>query len=198
MRRFGRDLGHILRSVLLIEMTHRSDEMNMRGPSGVWGRLAWKAPTAPLVQPAIRSREIEEREFCICEPDPNGRILKSDYYGRSFRVLPFRRPQSGVRRLSVLSELKVGESGVLVALDLPESVQNHLMHMGFVPDALVTVLRRAPAGDPTVYGVDGMEIALRRETAAAIRMQAPKPRSRQRNSEAVADEDVPELVEAAQ
>jgi Fe2+ transport system protein FeoA len=74
-------------------------------------------------------------------------------------------------RLSVLSKLNVGESGILVGLDLPESVQNHLMHMGFVPDALVTVLRRAPAGDPTVYGVDGMEIALRRETAASIRMR---------------------------
>lgn len=73
--------------------------------------------------------------------------------------------------MSVLSELKVGESGVLVALDLPESVQNHLMHMGFVPDALVTALRRAPAGDPTVYGIDGMEIALRHETAGAIRVR---------------------------
>ncbi len=72
--------------------------------------------------------------------------------------------------MSVLSELKVGETGVLVALDLPESVQNHLMHMGFVPNAFVTVLRRAPAGDPTVYGIDGMEIALRRETAAAIQV----------------------------
>src|ERR1017187_856647 len=88
-------------------------------------------------------------------------------------VLPFRNP-IGVRALSVLTDLNVGESGVLVALDLPESVQNHLMHMGFVPDALVTVLRRAPAGDPTVYGVDGMEIALRRETAAAIRMRLAK------------------------
>jgi Fe2+ transport system protein FeoA len=74
--------------------------------------------------------------------------------------------------LSVLSQLKVGEIGVLVALDLPESVQNHLMHMGFVPDALVTALRRAPAGDPTVYGVDGMEIALRHETAEAIRVRS--------------------------
>ena len=46
------------------------------------------------------------------------------------------------------------------------------MHMGFVPDALVTALRRAPAGDPTVYGVDGMEIALRHETAEAIRVRA--------------------------
>ncbi len=73
--------------------------------------------------------------------------------------------------MSVLSELKVGEAGILVALDLPESVQNHLMHMGFVPDARVTALRRAPAGDPTVYGVDGMEIALRHETAEAIRVR---------------------------
>ncbi len=85
----------------------------------------------------------------------------------------------GVRRLRVLSELNVGESGVLVCLDLPESVQNHLMHMGFVPDALVTVLLRAPAGDPTVYSVDGMEIALRRETAAAICMRAPEAGAQQ-------------------
>jgi Fe2+ transport system protein FeoA len=73
--------------------------------------------------------------------------------------------------VSVLSELKVGETAVLLALELPESVQNHLMHMGFVPDARVTVLRRAPAGDPTVYGIDGMEIALRRETAGSIQIR---------------------------
>jgi Fe2+ transport system protein FeoA len=72
----------------------------------------------------------------------------------------------------MLSKLSVGETAVLVALDLPESVQNHLMHMGFVPDALVTALRRAPAGDPTVYRVDGMEIALRHETADAIRVRS--------------------------
>jgi Fe2+ transport system protein FeoA len=98
----------------------------------------------------------------------------------------------------VLSELNVGVSGVLVSLDLPESVQNHLMHMGFVPNALVTVLRRAPAGDPTVYGVDGMEIALRRETAAAIRMKAPEAGVQETpDLEPVADKDLPELVEAA-
>ena len=107
----------------------------------------------------------------VCNSDRIGRILNSDHSGRNFRVLPFRRPH-GVRRVSVLSELKVGESGILVALDLPESVQNHLMHMGFVPNALVTTLRRAPAGDPTVYGVDGMEIALRHETAGAIRVRS--------------------------
>ena len=77
--------------------------------------------------------------------------------------------------MRILSEMNVGESGILVALDLPESVQNHLMHMGFVPDALVTVLRRAPAGDPTIYSIDGLEIALRRETAGAIQMRPAEP-----------------------
>jgi Fe2+ transport system protein FeoA len=99
----------------------------------------------------------------------------------------------GVRRLSVLSELHVGESGVVVALDLPDSVQNHLMHMGFVPDALVTALRRAPAGDPTVYCVDGMEIALRHETAEAIRVREPEAET----SVESASEELPELIEAA-
>src|SRR3974390_2183544 len=98
------------------------------------------------------------------------RILKSDHSGRSFKVLPFRRP-TGVRQVSVLTDLSIGETATLVSLDLPESVQNYLMHMGFVPDAEVTALRRAPAGDPTVYGIDGMEIALRRETASAIRVR---------------------------
>jgi ferrous iron transport protein A len=111
-------------------------------------------------------------KISICRPQSVRRILNYDQTGRILRVLPFRRP-TGVRRVSVLSELKVGESAVLVALDLPETVQNHLMHMGFVPNALVTSIRRAPAGDPTVYIVDGLEIALRRETASAIRVRQP-------------------------
>ncbi len=128
-----------------------------------------------------------------CSPRHFRRILKSDHSGRIFKLLPLQRRQMGVRQVSALSELKVGERGILVALDLPESVQNHLMHMGFVPDACVHALRRAPAGDPTVYCVDGLEIALRRETAAAVRVRAcagvtavPSP-----------NEESPELAEAA-
>jgi ferrous iron transport protein A len=119
----------------------------------------------------ILLNRIRTRAARVCNSDRNGRILNADYSGRSFRVLKFRRP-IGARRVSVLSELNIGEAGVVVALDLPESVQNHLMHMGFVPDALVTALRRAPAGDPTVYAVDGLEIALRHETAGAIRVRS--------------------------
>lgn len=137
----------------------------------------------------FRAKCVEIRD---CGLEAKSRILNCDQKGRSLRLLPFRQ-RLGVRRVSVLSELKVGESGVLVALDLPESVQNHLMHMGFVPNALVTALRRAPAGDPTVYGVDGMEIALRHETAEAIRV---KPADAETLISSRTDE-VADLVEAA-
>ncbi len=97
--------------------------------------------------------------------------------------------------MSVLTDLRVGETGILIALDLPDSVQNYLMHMGFVPNATVTALRRAPAGDPTVYGIDGMEIALRHETAEAIRVRsaADTDAAPEQISES---EDEPLLVEA--
>jgi Fe2+ transport system protein FeoA len=78
---------------------------------------------------------------------------------------------AGARKLTVLSELGVGRSGIVENLDLPEEVQHHLMHMGFVPEARVITLRRAPAGDPTVYGIDGLEIALRHETARSIHIR---------------------------
>jgi Fe2+ transport system protein FeoA len=98
--------------------------------------------------------------------------------------------------VSVLTDLRIGETAILIALDLPDSVQNYLMHMGFVPDATVTALRRAPAGDPTVYGIDGMEIALRRETADAIRVRSASELVIPTGSEEELEE-TQELAEAA-
>jgi len=110
-------------------------------------------------------------KFANCSAKSFGRILNYDHSGRIFKVLPFRRRYIGARQVSVLSELTVGERGILVSLELPENVQNHLMHMGFVPGSCIIALRQAPAGDPTVYCVDGLEIALRHETAGAIRVR---------------------------
>jgi Fe2+ transport system protein FeoA len=85
-------------------------------------------------------------------------------------------------------------------LDLPPGVQNHLMYMGFVPDAQVKVLHRAPVGDPTVYSVDGIEIALRRETAKNIRVDANRsnsqPQAAVQTHPTEAQESGQELVEA--
>jgi ferrous iron transport protein A len=78
---------------------------------------------------------------------------------------------SGAWTLRLLSELTIGTTGVVESLDLPGEIQHHLMHMGFVPEARITVVRRAPAGDPTVYSIDGFEVALRRDTAKGIRVR---------------------------
>ena len=72
------------------------------------------------------------------------------------------------KRVTVLSEVRVGGSGTLERLDLPEDISDHLAHLGFLPGADFEVLRRAPAGDPTVYRIDGIEVGLRKETARHI------------------------------
>lgn len=68
----------------------------------------------------------------------------------------------------LLSEVQVGQSGTLQSIDLNEEISDHLAHLGFLPGAEFKVLRRAPAGDPTVYRIDGVEVGLRSETACRI------------------------------
>ena len=71
-------------------------------------------------------------------------------------------------RVTALSDAKVGSTGTLESIDLTDEVSNDLAHLGFLPGAGVEVLRRAPAGDPTVYRIDGVEVGLRNETARHI------------------------------
>ena len=70
--------------------------------------------------------------------------------------------------VTALSDAKVGSAGVVERLDLPDEVSHHLAHLGFLPGASVEILRRAPAGDPRVYRIDGVEVGLRNETAKHI------------------------------
>ena len=76
--------------------------------------------------------------------------------------MPFNAPSTA------LSNLAIGCCATLASIELPEEIQEQLMHFGFIPETRVLALRRAPAGDPTVYCVGGAEIALRRETAKFI------------------------------
>ena len=70
--------------------------------------------------------------------------------------------------ITALSDAKIGSAGVLESVDLPDDVSHHLAHLGFLPGASIEVLRRAPAGDPRVYRVDGVDVGLRNETAKHI------------------------------
>ena len=74
-------------------------------------------------------------------------------------------------KVTALSDAKVGNTGIVESIDLPEEVGHYLAHLGFLPGTRVEVLRRAPAGDPTVYRIDGIEVGMRRETASRIFLQ---------------------------
>jgi Fe2+ transport system protein FeoA len=67
-----------------------------------------------------------------------------------------------------LVDLQLGEAGTIDHISLPPADQQFLMRVGFVPGVQVKFSRRAPMGDPSVYSVDGTEIALREETASRI------------------------------
>ena len=77
-------------------------------------------------------------------------------------------------RAASLSELRRGEHGVLDHLDLPEDQALRLMELGFLPGARIVAAHSAPGGDPRVYRVDGSEFALRRETAAHLKLRNHK------------------------
>ena len=79
-----------------------------------------------------------------------------------------------VARASSLSELRRGEHGILDRLDLPEDQALRLMELGFLPGTRIVAAHSAPGGDPRVYRVDGSEFALRRETAALLKLRDPQ------------------------
>lgn len=69
-----------------------------------------------------------------------------------------------------LSELRTGDSAMIVDIDLRCGVGRRLMALGFVPGSVVTVRRCAPLRDPVEYCVRGTCVSLRRSEAASIRV----------------------------
>ena len=90
--------------------------------------------------------------------------------------LSFRKTQrrTGSVQLSIL-DLAHGEHAVLDRLELPAEAGHRLMELGFLPGTSVTAAQSAPGGDPRVFRVDGMEIALRSTTAQHLKIRRPKP-----------------------
>jgi Fe2+ transport system protein FeoA len=73
-----------------------------------------------------------------------------------------------IHSVHTLFDLAVGESGILEDFDMPQTVAEHLMNLGFVPGLEVLVARSGPGGNPRVYRVDGTEVALRRDLSRCI------------------------------
>jgi len=72
-----------------------------------------------------------------------------------------------------LAALRPGMRGRVVAIDesVEPSTARRLFDLGFAPGAEVTMLRKAPLGDPAVFRIAEYEVALRKTQTARIRVQ---------------------------
>ncbi len=66
-----------------------------------------------------------------------------------------------------LSELKIGESGVIHSFE-NDDIFLKLMEMGCIPGELITVEQIAPLGDPISISVAGYQLSLRNDEAESI------------------------------
>ncbi len=82
--------------------------------------------------------------------------------------MTFKFSKTRAQRSQALSDLRPGERARVRALRLPQAIADHLLRLGLLPGAEVTLSGCGPGGDPKVYQVDGCELALRRETARHI------------------------------
>ena len=74
--------------------------------------------------------------------------------------------------LGSLADLRTGTTALIDRLDVDEVDAVRLMELGFIPGLSVSCQRRVPLGDLTVYQLDGVQIAVRKETASKIRVRS--------------------------
>ena len=83
----------------------------------------------------------------------------------SITAAPNQRHPNAVR---CLSDLAVGECAVIQKMNLHERLSNYVTRFGFVEGAVVSVVRRVPLGNLSVYRIGQADVTLRPETANNI------------------------------
>lgn len=71
-----------------------------------------------------------------------------------------------------LKDMRVGDAGRVAGFEEGgRSYRKKLLAMGLTPGAEFSVTRVAPLGDPVEIAVRGFRLSLRREEAAAVRVE---------------------------
>ena len=74
-----------------------------------------------------------------------------------------------------LSDLKVGETGVVKDVLGSGAIHRRLLSMGILPGAVIRVVRASPLGDPIVYEIRGFFISLRKKEAEYVEVDRIVP-----------------------
>ena len=67
-----------------------------------------------------------------------------------------------------LDELGLGETAVIIEIIGDDVVASRLMEMGLIEDEPISMVGRAPMGDPTEYAVQGYRISLRKNESTRV------------------------------
>lgn len=67
-----------------------------------------------------------------------------------------------------LADMKVGQSGIVEALEGRGNIQHRLVDMGVVKGSRISVFKKAPLGDPVEVKIKGCAMVLRMNEAAMI------------------------------
>lgn len=70
-----------------------------------------------------------------------------------------------------LSEFRIGESGIIRIVEGEGRLRRRLFDMGVTPGANITLIRKAPLGDPMEINIRNYELTLRKSEADLVVME---------------------------
>ncbi len=73
--------------------------------------------------------------------------------------------------MKLLSQLKIGERGIVVSVNGEGAIRRRLFDMGITPGAEVYLRKKAPLGDPIEIAIRGYELTLRKAEAAHVEIK---------------------------
>ena len=70
--------------------------------------------------------------------------------------------------MKTVNDLKIGESGTVKKLHSEGALKRRIMDMGITKNAVITIIKVAPLGDPMELHLRGYELSLRKADAEMI------------------------------
>ena len=73
--------------------------------------------------------------------------------------------------LKKLNEFSIGESGIIKLVEGEGKIRRRLFDMGVTPGAHVTLVKKAPLGDPLEATIRGYQLTLRKNEAEFVTLE---------------------------
>ena len=99
-------------------------------------------------------------------------LLKLKFDFNSHTILSVSKSKVFVYRTMNLTNMPIGESAKVTAVNGDNQITRRLMEMGVVPGASVRMVKSAPFGDPLEVRVRGYHLAMRKSEADQIEVSA--------------------------